>query len=534
MRKKYGFITIVVCLSVMALWGIFVFIVSGYYIHKINIRFSDEKIFGYNERLEYFYDTETPLSISNAILRYYDDIMCNYCNDYEYISCFGEMLFSDGEKKGSLELTDYAVINKSIEHIFYTNNARIIRFGNDDTDVFKEIERYYYNYPSITGKGDEVFLRSGIIDPGIDAYEPFSIPFFTENMDMTPFLGEISDINMKSDEETGGDRTQIYFYDLPIREQAIRIHKKVASKLKPESNKSIISKKGFFTSYLIFINRPMDYLDFEMRTTFIINPFMIVLETHLSFYIISLIILLLVECVSVIYIRKFYLKKRTEKYYASVLTEAFSKELESPIANLKQSIDEWGKNDEKVRANYSEQIVAGVDQMDSMIKTQLLLSNISSGKTKLQYEDINLYELTNVVLKQLKSIANQKQRKISVRADHPEECMVVADLEILKLIVGNLIVHGILTSERDILIDISSGREIKFKITMDGLRFEREVIEKMWTKQYGRNYNGAKQFGRYGLGLEITKEMLCAHKASYGSIANLNGISIWFKMNRAK
>ena len=438
---------------------------------------------------------------------------------------YGDVYYEDQKGRGKIELTDYALIigseGYSRKWIIPLDSHATMLYNylkNIEYNAFGEVDNLY----EIDAISDGIFLREGSLKflENLDECIEIEIPI----LDQESVTGEL--INIKEDGEF-----RIFIYDLPISAEAKHIQEKVLSK---ETLPRI--KKGIFTSYFVFEEDLSDKESekFQIHLTVVYHPFQMVLKENKETYI----VMILVTICLLIFVKRirkmWYRKMKSEERVAHIITGKMAYALKDPMISLNESVSDWMNAQEENRDEYVGKIITKVDQMDKTIMRLLKQKDVDSKDLNVEFEEVDLYELALEVQSIFKPILQKRNIKTSVKANHPEKCMVKADPEWMKFIIENLFAKAMDTVIEEFSVLITTGvyEEVEFELECLGAELYKDREKKIWKDSYVAEPTVMKELGIIGGGLDFVGRVLKAHKATYGCIVlpNRNAFMLWFRM----
>ena len=298
----------------------------------------------------------------------------------------------------------------------------------------------------------------------------------------------------------------------------------------------LLQKSIFATSYQTKYEKSLLYSDdapMAVKRIYQINPWREARwDNENQFYGIGCFVLAIMAGIIAIRYR-LYKDKRSEESMTAALSKGLSYELETPLKELKESVEAWKLAGTGEKNDATAKIVSEVDYMDAIIKNLLRFRDFESGRINLECEEVNLYYLTKIVYDRLSPILKEKKLKVSIHADHPEECVVNADPEIMKIVIGNMILKSVEYSQETIQINLDSNKNMSFHMIWDDYRMNKKVAKVVWREYYVSDECSTDEFGSNGVGLAAAGRMLKAHKAKFGCEPYMKGTMFWFSMKKA-
>ena len=463
--------------------------------------------------------TSLPEIFRDFYYRLWNEYHSHIYEGYPNFTFYGDIQYKDGEISGKLDMEDFGLIwedNGERNHLIAVIRDDLGGMGIHEIDVLTDgvfwcdgtLTRYY------SEEEKKVFQ--------IDSYNPI--------------CGELSELKLD------GTKDLQYWLNkvsLPISEEAAKIHEKFFGSEKNESN---ISHKGVFTSYYVYdrnlwINDPTK--QFEVRMTYVFHPLECVWARNKGAYKKFFFWLILIEIGVGVFLRYIHKRESLDYGLAKVLTKTSSKELESSMKALQEKVSDWENAKETDRNGYSDQVIAEVDHMDEKIKKILSFKDMKSGKILLEYERVNLHELTRIVSKELRPFLREEKKNVTLCSDHPEKCVVNADLKMMRIVIRNIILEAADYSEERknirIRIDYLESHKVGFYVRCEGEQISYKDARMKLTEWSAPEEDRVVSNGLSREGLAFVAQLLKAHNAKFGCEPTTEGTKFWFEMpaNRA-
>lgn len=304
-------------------------------------------------------------------------------------------------------------------------------------------------------------------------------------------------------------------------------------------------EKGLFTCYIA----KTGYLDkkYVMPYVYVFHPISIAFSqlSGIFFYatIIVLIILIIIHCI----INKMYKQHEAYENNRRSLTRGIAHELKTPLAITKGYVENWEYVDENERHKTAGIMIEEIDHMNKMVTDLLELSHLEANAKKMNPESVDIYQLTQSVLKRMDSLIqdrklevilkagreNANEQNISEQNSNEKEYLVEADLEMMRIVFVNFISNVIKYADKKINICIyEKGKKVRFEIANDGKEIGLDSIKNIWNEFYREENAENSRTEGTGLGLAITKNILELHNVKYG-YKRYGGENIfWFEMKK--
>lgn len=295
---------------------------------------------------------------------------------------------------------------------------------------------------------------------------------------------------------------------------------------------------GWFTSYLVY-DTTEDVADGAITVrnedVFVFHPFKMVLEKYLYVYILFFIVLVVLQALTIIMMRRMYLTRMSYEARTKNLTRSFAHELKTPLAVTKSYVENWEIVPEDERPEVASKITSEVDHMTKMVNTLLDLSKMDTGEVTLKLEDVDLFGLSQVCYKHLEELAKAKNIKVDF-ITKPEEgdFTVSADLDMMKMVISNFMSNAIKYGKEKVEVSLVDGsNNVTFKIANDGEPISKKDQKKIWELFYKKDKSGSDRLSSTGVGLAVNKSILDIHKAKFGVESGASGTTFWFEMKKA-
>lgn len=431
------------------------------------------------------------------------------------------VFFQDGRK---LESGDYLSV-RNLE-----GSLRYIPIENG-FDRFKNRDLFYIMSEDIDGKCDSNFIYDVTFKKIVcaDNFEPFSCQFGKND-----FVSD-SDAVSVSEWANGSEiEAQLFrFAETDAQEKLNREAKDLLYRMVNE-NPVFQSKKNLFTSYCVkydFISS-ISVVSYQV---YLYHPLLITLQNHMAVYILSAIILLIMEVLVIFIMKKLYSNRMCYELMRQDLTRGIAHDLKTPLAVTKAYTENWEYIDEENRPEYSEKINQEVDQMSSLISQMLSVSKLDSD-TKLNTEEIELNAMVSAVVNQMQPIIQERELEVRIVTDQIDgEYLINADPKMMRIVISNFISNAVKYAEKIVTVKLlKDSKTIMFMIENDGEGISKKDIRKIWEPFYRGDKARTDRLSSSGMGLAINKSILNLHKAKYKCTSEQCRTIFWFKMRKVK
>ena len=208
------------------------------------------------------------------------------------------------------------------------------------------------------------------------------------------------------------------------------------------------------------------------------------------------------------------MRKKLEMDFLTLtqFSDDLAHELRTPI-NLIRIQNEITLHKKRSESDYIKLIQSNIEELDSLsnlIKNMLFIARAENKNIKLNYEEIQLVELIELLSELFCPLLEEKNMTICYE---PAPIAILADKTLLKRALLNLISNAIKYSDVGSLITISvnSDKEsTRITVSNEGMDFEdkNKLFTRLWRGDNARTTEGS------GLGLAIVKAIMGLHKGN--------------------
>lgn len=296
---------------------------------------------------------------------------------------------------------------------------------------------------------------------------------------------------------------------------------------------TLLEENGFFTSRKVVLTN-VDDGNYVKVTCTSFHPFTIVLKENRSLYIAALVIFLIIEAATIISIRKLYKNQKSFEIRSQKLTRGIAHELKTPLAITKACVENWEYIDENERKEYSDKIISEVDHMSGLITKLLDLSKLSTDKSSVNREKVDLMVLSESIVDRMDDLARERKLEITLSGEEGRNTFpVYADPEMMHIVISNFVSNAYKYADHSIRIKLSEhGSKVKFSIINDGTRIDKKDLAKVWDIFYKTDGSRSDRMSSSGVGLAVVKSILDLHNAKYGCYSDSEGTEFWFEISR--
>lgn len=210
-----------------------------------------------------------------------------------------------------------------------------------------------------------------------------------------------------------------------------------------------------------------------------------------------------------------------------------SHEMKTPLAllqiyceNLKNNIDGIDKDE------YCDIIIEETGRLDRMVKDMLNVSTIENGLEQMDYEKVNLSELTEILMNTLAPILQPYQVVMEVQPN----LYISGDLKHIEQAMRNYLMNAVSHTKENEEIYVSlygEKGEVVFSVYNQGEKIEESDLRHIWESFYKSDKSRTRKIGKNaGLGLHIVKVIIEKHMGHYGTNNKEQGVEFWFSFTQ--
>ena len=305
------------------------------------------------------------------------------------------------------------------------------------------------------------------------------------------------------------------------------------------NNTKQYKKEGIFTSYLVCYQATPYSITTPITSygAFTYHPLSIVLEKNAHVYILFGITLLFFWAFVIFVMHRMYITRKNYEMRSQQLTRSIAHELKTPLAVTKAYVENWEYIDEDERPQIAETLQGEVDHMTHLVNTLLDLSKLDSGNVTLKKEEVELSSLTRSLLRRMDSLIKERDLDVtwdeSISDKTKEEYLVIADLDLIKMAIGNFLSNAIKYGDKKVVLKISgTNKLVRWEVRNDGKTISKKEQKQIWELFYKTDKSRTERLGSSGIGLAVNRSILNLHKAKFGCNSDFSGTTFWFEMKR--
>jgi len=238
----------------------------------------------------------------------------------------------------------------------------------------------------------------------------------------------------------------------------------------------------------------------------------------------SILIFLLLSTVSFIILRALIKQKRITENNIDFFNNT-AHELKTPLTNISLALTMLSKKHHSIKEDpYAQIIKSENSKLADQVERVLFLSSMENGEYELNKQDVNLKELIQEVVDNMKLIAQQKKATVNLHFP-PQNYIVQADYFHLSNVFKNLIDNALKYCEKDPVINIKLTEDqdhIKLSFTDNGIGISRHDQNHIFEKFQRVNTGDIRNTKGFGIGLSYVKTVIEMHKGLIKVQSELN------------
>ena len=192
-----------------------------------------------------------------------------------------------------------------------------------------------------------------------------------------------------------------------------------------------------------------------------------------------------------------------------------SHELRTPLSLIKgytETLLDGARNDPEVATRFLQTIDRNAERLTLLIDDLLTISELESGRVKLDLQTVALAPLVAKVLEDFKGRAAARQITL---VNHAPEVAVRADVNRLEQVLGNLVDNAIKYGRAQGTVTIGARAteqgEVEICVQDDGPGIPPEALKRVFERFYRVDKARSREQGGTGLGLAIVKHIVQSH-----------------------
>jgi len=193
-----------------------------------------------------------------------------------------------------------------------------------------------------------------------------------------------------------------------------------------------------------------------------------------------------------------------------------SHELRTPLSLIKgyaETLLDGAKDNEDVCVRFLQTIDRNAERLKLLIEDLLTISELESGRVKMNLQPIPLRAMTDKVFADFKSRAEEKRVEL---INNAPDLRVRADTNRLEQVLGNLVDNAIKYGRMDGRVTVGGaaapGGQVEMFVKDDGPGIPQEALERVFERFYRVDKARSREQGGTGLGLSIVKHIVQTHQ----------------------
>jgi two-component system phosphate regulon sensor histidine kinase PhoR len=192
-----------------------------------------------------------------------------------------------------------------------------------------------------------------------------------------------------------------------------------------------------------------------------------------------------------------------------------SHELRTPLSLIKGYVEtllDGAMNNPEVATKFLQTIDRNAERLRLLIEDLLTISELESGRVKLNLQDVALGPVVAKVLEDFKTRAEAKGMSLINQAP---DLAVRADVDRLEQVLGNLVENAIKYGRAKGAVTVGGravdGGQVEVFVQDDGPGIPPEALERLFERFYRVDKARSREQGGTGLGLAIVKHIVQSH-----------------------
>jgi two-component system phosphate regulon sensor histidine kinase PhoR len=226
------------------------------------------------------------------------------------------------------------------------------------------------------------------------------------------------------------------------------------------------------------------------------------------------------------------LERTRQEFVANV-----SHELRTPLSLIKGYVEtllDGAKDNPEIAAKFLQTIERNAERLRLLIEDLLTISELESGRVKLNLQSVSLRAPVEKVLNDFKSRATARQIRL---IDQVPDLRVRADADRLEQVLCNLVDNAIKYGRAEGSIALSArettAEQIELSVRDDGPGIPPEALERIFERFYRVDKARSREQGGTGLGLSIVKHIVQSHGGrAWAKSALGHGATFYFTLPR--
>jgi len=224
------------------------------------------------------------------------------------------------------------------------------------------------------------------------------------------------------------------------------------------------------------------------------------------------------------------LERTRQEFVANV-----SHELRTPLSLIKGYVEtllEGAKDNPEISTKFLQTIDRNAERLRLLIEDLLTISELESGRVKLNQQPLQLRTLSEKVLSDFRSPAEAKNITL---VDEVPDLTISADAarleQVLCNLIDNAIKYGRQRGKVTLRACLAGTEQVEISISDDGPGIPREALERIFERFYRVDKARSREQGGTGLGLSIVKHIVQGHGGRVWARSDLgHGATFYFTL----
>lgn len=195
-----------------------------------------------------------------------------------------------------------------------------------------------------------------------------------------------------------------------------------------------------------------------------------------------------------------------------------SHELKTPITSMKVLADSLLAQENvpaELYREFMEDIAAEIDRENKIITDLLALVKMDKKVMEMNITEVNMNELTEVILKRLRPIARKRDIEVTFESIRPVKATV--DEVKISLVLSNLVENAVKYNRENGWVKVVLDADHQFftlTVSDSGVGIPQEALDHIYERFYRVDKSHSREIGGTGLGLAITRSAVLMHRGS--------------------
>lgn len=195
-----------------------------------------------------------------------------------------------------------------------------------------------------------------------------------------------------------------------------------------------------------------------------------------------------------------------------------SHELKTPITSMKVLADSLLAQEDvpvELYREFMEDIAKEIDRENKIITDLLSLVKMDKKVTDMNITEVNMNELTEVILKRLRPIARKRDIEVTFESIRPVKATV--DEVKISLVISNLVENAVKYNKENGWVKVILDADHQFftlTVSDSGVGIPQDAVDHIYERFYRVDKSHSREIGGTGLGLAITRSAVLKHRGS--------------------